>query len=140
MLLWICSRSWRSAVAGMGGRFAQVWRCFVAGRVLARETLVLQQVRAYLDRELQGPAIKPQGGGSGRLYSPTLALIKVAAMVDLGMPEEEVLDRPLRLTLWEVAVASERRGDVQLAPSLDAFQFLLAAAKAANPEEVPHGQ
>jgi hypothetical protein len=112
--------------------------------VLARQTLTRQGVDAYIADQISGPKITPSDGSSGTLYSPTLALIKVAAMVDLGLSEEDVMDRPLRLTLWEVAVAAERRGDVHLAPTTDAFQGLLSASKAAQSapkrEEVPSGQ
>lgn len=111
----------------------------VAGRLLARGLGVINEAREYLKAQLTGPRIAPSKQSGTRLHSPTLALIKGAAMADLGLSEEEVLDRPLALTVWETLVAAERRGDVALVPSLDNFQHLLAAAATLEPE-VPHGQ
>lgn len=136
VLLWVCSRPWRTAVRRASSLPARWWRAYVAGRVLASHVATVDAVRKWLKKQCAGPELAA-GTRGGTLRSPTLAALKVAAMCDLGLTEAEIMDRPLGLTIWEVLVAAERRGDVELKPTPDAFQFLLTAAKAM---EAPHGQ
>lgn len=138
-LLWVCSRPWRRAVVALGGWRSRLWRAFVAGRLLQNHEETVVAAQSYLRDQISGPEATPSKTGGGTLHAPTLAILKVAGMCELGLTEEEVLDRPMGLTVWETMVAAERRGDVELKPSLDHFHGLLAAAKALE-TEVPLGQ
>lgn len=111
----------------------------MAGQLLESFDASVLAAQQYLRHQIAGPKATPSKSGGGTLQAPTLAILKVAGMCELGLTEEEVLDRPLGLTVWETMVAAERRGDVRLQPSIDHFQGLLTAAKALE-TEVPSGQ
>lgn len=139
LALWICSRPWRAAAARLGSRLARLRMLWIGSAVAHAPGWYAERFAEYLAFHRQPPRTRSLRGGSGEKLPPLgatlVASLKVAMMTDLGIPEDDVLDKPVAACLWDLAVLSEGRGNVKILSEREALEErhrdddLIAAAR-----------
>lgn len=113
LVLHLCSRPWvdmRTAAARLSK-----WRIRWIAAGIANAELAAAQVRTWMVSQYEGPEMvpdpkQPEPNPEDRLGAPEHALLKVALMAELGLSEDDALARPVGAAIWDLAVASERKG------------------------------
>ena len=143
----VCASPWRHSARALGS-WRWRWRLRWHGSRIAMEveTWCLAFL-GYRNACWSGPELTEVDGDDGDdAGSPRLALIKVGAQDSLRLTEDQVLDRPIGLLLWEMAAASERRGKCKVKRTehtsesrFVAYARRVAEENRARLEGAPHG-
>jgi hypothetical protein len=133
--LYVCSRCWRRAVAGLQRRgTGLIWRYWdwclrICGS--AHELVALAGWNQYYSDQLSTPRLWIKPDSSGKSKAPILAVVAGFCMRRCGATLHDVLDCEIRPALWHMAAYADATGSVELYdPADDAW---LAAANQADP-------
>lgn len=113
--LYICSRPWQKALAGLNKRRVQ-WLLRRWGRKLSKPKAAVavgiaeQEFSAYITRAWDGPDLWEKPGRKRHAGCPTLTALKVSVQVLLHRSEEEALSTPVRAALFDCAAWREVEG------------------------------
>lgn len=141
--LWVMSRPWDKATAGLRTWRGRWWVRVVAWQLRRRtDDDHLALVASYLSAAWSGPEIWEKEATGRTLCAPLAQNLKLILMSRLGVSEKAALDTPVRVALWDAAALAESSGqaewvDESIAAAIEAQQ---AAHRLAGPGGQQHEQ
>ncbi len=137
--VFVCSQSWESYTEKERSPFLGMFLKFWGFRT--RKANLLREIQIFQDYIIDGnffPEVNTPSKGR-TMVCPWIARLKVELMIELGLSETEVLNRPLALSNIEYCAIGETNGTISMFSEKDAA-FLEFHKKRMEEEQKGHAE
>lgn len=119
LALYVCSRHWSTAAAGLSGWRSALWIRWWSCRRMGREAVDWCQFAAYWQDAWKGPGFTLIESGSGRRGAGSMHVLMITQRIQYGASRNDALSTPVLEALWDHAAYLDERGSIRLTDAVD---------------------